>query len=353
MSVRHRSAQGGRTRLRAAVPILIIMSVASLSGAQIASAEPPPTATVMTADQARRSGSVIGVVRHVEGGGGEVVELQLPPPRIAVASIPPVERARRVNGRLLDTSSTGAIAIAEGVGDPEAGLRIGFPDGSQVRSGVPGVAGASFAPNGSWLAAVDARGRLWRVESATGVATALAAGPYTGSLRFTRSGDLLLVEAASVEAPFASRVVRFAPVTRRVTPVEGEDGFVFSASELADGSIAITAHVFGGGVEVRRVKNGSSATLARLHPSAIDATIDENGSRIAYTVAGAVYLHDVARGSARALGDGEMPRLAPDGSSLLVICGSGSVLLAADGSVLDRFSTAAVGWSKCGGRCRP
>ena len=74
MSVRHRSAHGGRTRLRAAVPILIVMSLASLSGAQLTSAEPPPTATSITAEQARVAGSAIGIVHHAERGG-ELVEL--------------------------------------------------------------------------------------------------------------------------------------------------------------------------------------------------------------------------------------------------------------------------------------
>ena len=352
MSVRHRPARGGRTRFRAAVPILIVMTLASLSGAQIASADPPPAATVKSGAQARASGSAVGVLRHVERGG-ELLELQLPAARIDSSRLPSSEQARRAYGRYLDSAPSGALAVADGVGDPEAGLVIAFPDGSQVHTALAGVAGAAFAPDGSWLAAVDATGRLWRVEAASGVASLLAAGPYAGSVRFTRSGQLLMVEGASLDAPFPSVVVRFAPDTRRAVLVEREEGFVFSASELADASIAVTTHVFGGGVEVRRVKGGSSATLANLDPSAIDASLNDDGSRIAYAADGQVFLHDVARGSVQRLGRGELPRLARDGSSLLVLRDGQTLLLAPDGTELDRFGSSTVGWANCGGRCQP
>ena len=350
MSVRHRSAHGGRTRLRAAVPILIVMSLASLSGAQLTSAEPPPTATSMTAEQARVAGSAIGIVHHAERGG-ELVELQLPAPRAINTAVPAIEQARRAAARFLDSAQTGALAIADGVGDPAAGLAIAQPDGSQVHTQLAGLAGAAFASDGSWLAAVDGAGRLWRIEARTGAASPLAPGPFTGSVRFTRSGELLLVQAASINAPFASVVVRLVPDSGRETIVEREDGFVFSASELPDASIAIVAHVFGGGVEVRRTADGSSARLASLHPGAIDATLSDDGTRIAYTVDGEVYLHDVPSGSALHLGAGEMPRIAPDGSSLLVLRNGKSILVAPDGAELEQFSTATVGWSRCDGRC--
>jgi hypothetical protein len=351
MSVRHRSA-GGRTRLRAAVPILIIMCIASLSGAQIANADPPPAATALTAVQARGSGSAVGVTRHAESGG-VLLELRLPAPRIVLDALPETEQGRRAASRFLDSAATGAVAIADGIGDPEAGILVSLPDGSQAHTALAGVAGAAFAPDGSWLAAVDAVGRLWRVDPQTGVASRLASGPYTGSIRFTRTGQLLLVEAASQDSPFPSVVVRFAPDARRAVPIDHVDGFIFSASELADASIAVTAHVFGGGVEVRRVTQGRTARLASLDPMAIDASLSDDGSRIAYAVAGAVYLHDVASGEARHLGPGEMPRMAHDGRSLIVLRDGQSILLAADGTELDRFPTATVGWASCAGRCRP
>ena len=352
MSVRHRSANGGRTRVRAAVPVLIIMSLASLSGAQIAHADPPPPAQTMTAAQARGSGSAVGVTKHSEQGG-QVLELQLPPPRISAVGLSAGEQGRRATARYLDGASNGAVAIADGIGDPEAGLLIRFPDGSQSHTALAGVAGAAFAADGSWLAAVDGRGRLWGIEATTGTASQLTSGPYTGSISFTRAGELLLVEAASIEAPFSSVVVRFSPRSRRSVVVDHEEGFVFSASELTDASVAVTAHVFGGGVEVRRMTGGPSERLASLDPRAIDASLSDDGSRIAYSAGGTVYLHDVASGSTKRLGRGEMPRVAHDGGSLLVLRDGQTALLAADGRQLDQFATATVGWASCEEGCQP
>jgi hypothetical protein len=354
MSVRHRTTRSGRTRLRAVVPVLIVMSLASLGGAQLVSAEPPPTARTMTADEARASGSAIGVRRHAERSG-EILELQMPAAIVgtSVLPLPASERARRDAARFLDTASNGAVAVAEGIGDPHAGIMVTAPDGSQADTALSGVAGAAFSVDGSWLAAVDAAGRLWHIEARTGSATRLAAGPYTGSVHFTRSGDLLLVEAASSDSIFPSVVIRFSPATRKATVLDTEDGFVFSAVELADSSVAVTAHVFGGGVAVRRVTEGSAELLASLDPNAIDPSLSADGGRIGYSVGGAVYLHDVAGGSTRGLGRGEMPRIAADGGSLLVRRDGRTTLLAPDGGELDRFATAAVGWASCGEECRP
>ena len=352
MSVRHRTAHGGRTRLRAAVPVLIVVSLASLSGAQIAHADPPPPAQTMTAAQARGSGSAVNVINHSEQGG-RVLELQLPYPRISAVGLPAGEQGRRAAARYLDDASNGAVAIADGIGDPHAGLLVTFPDGSQAHTALAGVAGAAFAADGSWLAAVDGSGRLWRIEATTGAASQLASGPYTGSISFTRAGELLLVEASSIEAPFPSVVVRFNPRSRRSVLVDHEEGFVFSAAELTDASVAVTAHVFGGGVEVRRVTDNSSERLASLDPRAIDASLSDDGSRIAYSAAGSVFLHDVASGSTKRLGPGEMPRVAHDGGSLLVLRNGQTALLTADGGELDQFDTPTVGWATCEGRCQP
>src|SRR4029077_1755301 len=242
------------------------------------------------------------------------------------------ERARREAARFLGSAPNGAVAIADGIGDPHAGIAVISADGSQAHTALSGVAGAAFAVDGSWLADVDALGRLWRIEARTGSATQLSPGPFTGSVEFTRTGDLLLVEAASNDSIFPSLVVRFGPAPRRSTIVDKEDGFVFSAIELADASIAITAHMFGGGVAVRRITAGSSELMTSLDPNATEPSLSSDGSRIAYSAGGAVYLHDMASGSTRGIGRGEMPRVANDGSSLLVLRDGRATLLAADGA---------------------
>ena len=167
----------------------------------------------------------------------------------------------------------------------------------------------------------------------------------------TRRGDLLLVQAASSDSIFPSVVVRFSPATGETTVVDTEDGFVFSAIELADSSVAVTAHVFGGGVAVRRVMGGSADLLASLDPNAIDPSLSADGADRLFG-GRTVYLHDVASGSTRGIGRGEMPRMADDGGSLLVLRDGRTTLLATDGTELDQFATAAVGWASCGEGCR-
>lgn len=356
MSVRHRAIRSGSRRLRAAVPVLMVMSLASLSGAQLASADPPPTARTMTAGEARASGSAAEVQRHPKGAG-EILELRLPAASSAAAAVSGAlganERSRREAERFLGAAPTGGVAIADGIGDPQAGIAITSADGSVVHTALSGVAGAAFAADGAWLAAVDAAGRLWRIDAHSGAATQLAAGPYTGSVQFTRSGELLLVDAASSDSIFPSVVVRFNPETRSTSMVDREEGFVFSATELADASIAVTVHVFGGGVAVRRVMGATSELLARLDSKAIDPSISADGSRVAYSAGGAVFVHDTASGANLGIGRGELPRMAADGSSVLVLRDGTTTLVASDGSELERFATATVGWGSCGGGCRP
>jgi hypothetical protein len=352
MSVTHRTIRGGRTRLRAVVPVLIVMALASLSGAQLANADLPPTARSMTAEQAHASGSAVAVRRHA-AKAGEILELQLPPANAATSALAANERSRRDAARLLGSARNGAVAVADGIGDPHAGITVTSADGSVAHTALSGVAGAAFAADGSWLAAVDAVGRLWRIESKTGAATQLAAGPYAGSVHFTRTGELLLVDAASGDSIFSSVVVRFSPATRKAIVVDREQGFVFSATELADASIAVTFHVFGGGIAVRRMTGHSSELLARLDPNAIDPSLSADGSRIAFSVSGSVFLHEVMSGSTRGLGHGEMPRISPNGESVLVLRDGKTSLLSADGGELERFATATVGWGSCEGGCRP
>src|SRR2546427_712711 len=80
---------------------------------------------------------------------------------------------------------------------PAGGLRIAHPDGSQVRTALPGVTGAAFAPDGAWLAAVDGRGRIWRVDSQSGSASRLADGPFAGAVTFEPGGTVVAIAVAS------------------------------------------------------------------------------------------------------------------------------------------------------------
>lgn len=351
------SATGGHVsrrspRTRAAALILVLVGLLSMGGPRFASAVPGPPARQLTRAEVVTAGASIAA--HVlREPGGSILELTLPPtPSNTV--LPGGEQARRVALRVLDTGPDGSIAIADAVGDPAAGLTIAHADRSQARSSLPGVGGAAFDPRGGWLAVTDLSGRLWRVEADSGRASRLGDGRYIGPAAFLPDGSLLLVAGSSVGAPYESRLVRFNPETAGEAPVYAGQGFVFSARPLADGSLAAVIHPFGGGVAVVRIGVDGPRPLAELAPDAIDVSVSADGSRIAYARAGdGIYLAGGAAGPGRRLGSGELPRIAEDGSSILVLRDGASVLLAPDGEERDRFASPTVAWLACPPGCRP
>ncbi len=351
MSVRHGHVSRRCPRFRAATLMLTLAGLVSISGARLANAAPAPAATRLTAGEAASAGTAIVVSRRAEGGGSLIVVTL--PAAAPNASLPAAERSRRSALRVLAVAEDGSAAIADAVGVPGAGLTIAHPDGSQARTGLAGVAGAAFSPDLDWLAAADASGRLWRVEIDTGHATQLADGPYGGSLAFERDGSLLLVALSSAGAPYESRLVRFNPESGRSQPLVSDPGFIFSARQLTDGSVAAVVHPSGGGVRVVRVGAEGARPLADLGPEAIDATVSADGRTIAFAIAGdGVYLVDGRSPSGRRLGEGDLPRIAPDGGSVVMLRDGASLLVTADGRERERFS-AAVAWASCGAGCRP
>ena len=348
MSVRRRHAVRGRPRLRRAAPILFFLSLASLGGASLASARPPVPVAHLAPAQANAGGVAIHIGRqHVKGG--DVVAVTLPSASGSSSATNPMQQA----ARLLAVASDGSAAIVLALAGPSPDLVLAHPDGSQDRVGLPGILGAAFAPSG-WLAAVDSAGILWRIDDISGRVESLASGPFGSSIAFTHDGALLLIEVSSVEAPYASRLVRFDPDARQVHDVLDDPGFVFSATELVAGDTAAVIHPFGGGVAVVRASGTIATHLGDLPAQAIEATVDAAGRTVAFAlVDDGIYLQDLASRARHRLGDGGLPRIAPDGSSILALRGSGTVLLARDGSVLVSFASPTVGWAGCAGRCLP
>ncbi len=348
MSIRSRYNVGGRKR----PPLTILTMLAvllSIGGAGLASAQPPPpAAVVLTADAAARAGIAIPIdVTPLMGDA--VVQLGIAPAGAGS------EAVRRTALRVLSAAPGGsAVAIADRIDDPVGGLTIAQADGSQVRTALPGVAGAAFAPDGSWLAAVDGQGRVWRVDPKGGSASRLADGPFAGALVFARDGALLVIEVASVEAPYASRLVRIDPDGRHVATVASiDEPLVLSAQPLSDGSLAAVVHPLGGGVAVRRVTPNGSSLITDLGRSTADVAVSPDGGFVAYALADdGVYLIDVARRVTRRLGDGAMPRFAPGAAALLVQSDRGSVVIGYDGQTIRAFASPATAWSTCVGGCQ-
>ncbi len=240
MSVRSRHNVGGRRRPPLTIRTLLAVLL-SIGGAGLASAQPPaPVAVVLAADAAARAGLSIPIDVHPLMGDA-VVQLRLAPAGAGS------EAVRRTALRVLAAAPGGsAVATADRVDDPVGGLTIAHADGSQVRTALPGVAGAAFAPDGSWLAAVDGQGRVWRVDPKGGFASRLAEGPFGGALAFARDGALLVIKVASVEAPYTSHLVRIDPDGGHFTTVAGiDEPLVLSAQPLSDGSLAAAVHPLG------------------------------------------------------------------------------------------------------------
>jgi hypothetical protein len=332
-----RAHSGPRRGLRRAGLLASVVVALAVVAAGLASAEQLPAVTTLSALDAARSGQAISLVRHPELDTG-LIEVRL--------------AAAPLSGRVLAVAPDGAtVAVADRIDLVGATLSLGREDGSQLRVAMPGLLAAAFAPDGSWLAAIDGAGSLWRVIVATAAATRLADGPFLGPVTVEPAGTVLLAAVSSVEAPVVSRLVRFNPAAGSLARLS-DDGLVYGSTLLADGSIAIVAHEPGGTV-VNRLTAAGSDLLADLGPGAIHVSLSADGGRIAWERNGdGVYLLGSPGGHARRIAAGSRPRLAADGRSLLVLDGDGTVLLGLDGSLLARFSghTAFTG---CGWGCRP
>lgn len=299
----------------------------------LASADLPPGIVRMSADDAARRGSVIRLVPRAVAGS-RLLEVQ----------------AGGTATRLLAVSPDGEqVALADRVGELFGSLIVAHADGTQLRVSLPGLIGAGYAADGTWLAIIDGRGALWRANPASGEVRQLADGPFLGTPIATADGSLMLLSVPSVEAPYRSRLVRLAPSSGAVTPLSSDD-LVYAGYPLNDGTLAVVAHEPGGTV-VRRVGLGVSQVLADLGPGAINVAVAKDGRQIAFEQAGrGIFLVDRLGGaSPRSVGPGSKPCFAADGATLLVQRGGGSAALSVDGSVLaitDRL-TGIVGSAGC------
>jgi hypothetical protein len=305
-------------------------------------AGPPPPVTVLEPDALRDSGRLLVLGRRSVDG------VPLVEPRAAGGLKSPRSLAAAPDGLTLAVSTVEAGRIGP--------LTLARADGSQLDVQLPGVRGAAFEPGGSWLAAVDLAGALWRVDTLTGAATRLADGPYGPDPSVLPDGRILVVRLSAIDAPLwaAAETVDGAGA---VVPVAGgsepESQLVYGATPLDDGSVAIVRHRVGGGVDLVRVDGaGSETALARLAGAAAVA-VSPDGARLAWPAAGTTWLAPAdAVTDAVAIGDGAPARFSPDGSLLLVF-GSGTVeIFDVAGDHIGSASSAAC-WIGGGRGCRP
>lgn len=310
--VRHRIAGDPRIAVLAALPLIV-----TLLAAGVASADLPPGVIRLSPTEAERFGSVIHLVRRPVAGA-TLVEVDPPGP----------------GASLLAMSSDGRVAaLADRVGEPSGVLTLAMDDGSQLRIAFPGLLSAAFATDGSWLAVVDGRGALWRLDAASGIHELLLDGPFIGSPVIAADGSLLLLAVPSVEAPYRSHLVRLASGGETAQAISDTE-LVYAAFPLEGDALAVVMHDARSGTVVRRIAGGTERPWLELGDGAINVAVARNGL-VAFERAGeGILMVDGSGSPPRSIGAGSRPCFGSEGSVLLVERDGGRVALAVDGSVL-------------------
>lgn len=299
-------------RIAVLTALPVILAVLAVG---VASADRPSGVVRLSADEAEATGSTIRLLRQPVGGSTLV---QVEPPAAGMS--------------LLAVSPTGSkAALADQVGELSGTLTVAAIDGAQLRIPLPGLLAATFAGDASWLAVIDGRGALWRIDAESGGAEALADGPFIGSPVVTDDGSLIVLAVPSVEAPYRSSLIRLEPATGSATPLSDQE-LVYAAFRLDDGDLAIVAHEPDGTL-VHRLTSAGEQLLANLGPGAVNVAVAGNG-RIAFERDGEIFVLDAPGSPPRSLGTGGRPCFGLDGSSLLVRRGTQRVALGVGGSVL-------------------
>ncbi len=303
------------SRRRRAIGSILLGSVVLLGAVTLAvGGAPSPAPSRLSAAEVHRRGLSLGLARQSVFGESILTATRPTPAQ-------PAEPRQ-----LLDATADGTVvAVADRIGPLATDLILAHDDGDQLRVPMIGLLGATFAPDGSWLAVIDGAGGLRRVSTADGEAPLVADGPFVGRPIVMPEGDVLLLAVPSVEAPYRSGLVRV-DVNGEVSAPLTDDELVYAATLLDDGGVAVVAHM-PTGTTVRRLGDGSVTSLLELEPGAIHVAVSGDGGQIAWEVAGDGVYRRTPGGRVERLGPGSRPRFSPDGLAILVDRASGPVLI--------------------------
>ncbi|MFN2484108.1 MAG: hypothetical protein ABR509_04120 [Candidatus Limnocylindria bacterium] len=271
----------------------------------------------------------------------------------------PRDEAARLLGVSADADLT---AFVDRFGAPGP-LHVLDADGSDADvavgpSGGAAPLAAAFAPDASWLAAVDGAGGLWRVDLGSAAPSLISGGSdgfvYGLTIDTLPDSRLLLAQVASVTVPVPSRVVAV-DVESGGVDVLSEAGMAYQPTSLDDGSIAYFASNPDGSTALRLLSGRSETTLAELgQTAAVDVSPD--GRHVAVERGdGTVELIAVDGGLTRNLGRGARPRFAPTSDRLSVLDLDTGVTRALDlgGRELSRTPSPLAAWVQCPEGCAP
>jgi hypothetical protein len=313
-----------------ALALLGVLSLlASLLVGASSLAGPAPSVVALSAPDAERAGLALRFVAHAE----------LPTPVTEL-----VASVGAPSATLLAVAANGdSAALAEPRGQDPSTLVLAVRDGHQLRVAMPGLLAAAFSPDGSWLAATDGNGRLWKVGAQDGSTELLADGPYAGPLSVDGAGAVLALAVPSVEAPWSAHAVRLA-IGAPAEALSAED-LVYSIQSLADGSLAMVAHRPGRTV-VQHVVDAALVAELDLGSAAINVSVSADFGAVAFEREGGIFLRN-ANGQVREIARGANPRLSPDGRLLLADAAGETRAYGMDGTILARLSGVAA-FESCG-----
>jgi hypothetical protein len=334
----HDAARGARRRLALTLGLLPLASGLMLGSAV---AQRAPAVLRISPSQAVQAGQPIVIARHDDLAPG-LAEVRVPSSISAT-------RGGGTNQLLAVAPDAATAAVAGQIGPETTSLIMARADGSQVQVELPGLIAAAFAPDQSWLAAIDGRGTLWRVAAADGAAQQIAAGPFIGQPVVEAGGSVLALQVPSVEAPYRSELVRVMS-DGAAMPMTTE-ALVYGAQPMADGSLAAVAHRPTGTV-VLHLAGGRATVLADLGADAVNVAVDRSAAAVAWEQAGNVYLRRLPAGRAQRIAAGTHPRFSADGQALLVELPTGTQLVEPDGELIATFSTQ-LDFAGCGEDCAP
>jgi len=334
----HHASPRARRRLALALGLLPLASGLMFGSAV---AERAPAVSRVSSADAVQAGRAIVITRHDELAPG-LAEVRVPS---AIAAT----RGGGVDQLLAVAPDAATAAIAGQIGPESTTLVLARSDGSQVQVELPGLIAAAFSPDGSWVAAVDGRGTLWRVAAGDGSANQVAAGPFVGQPVIEADGSVLALRVPSVEAPYRSDLARIAP-DGTATALTSE-ALIYGAQPLADGSVAVVAHRPSGTV-VLRLAGAGPAAIADLGPDAVNVAVDRSAAAVAWERGGEVFLQRLPGGRPQRIAAGTHPRFSPDGHALLLDLPTGTQLVEPDGTLIATFSTQ-LGFAACAGECMP
>ena len=322
----------------------------------IASATPTPRVDTASSATPAPTAGPTARPQAPAAGRARLAAISLPP---AAAPLAPADAA----ARLLDVTADGSgWASTVGVGLESGALVIGGRDVRERSHALPGPLGAPvtlaarFAPDSTWLAAIDGHGSLWRIDPNGGAASLVAAGaagrPFGAWVAFLADGRLLLTAVGSVEAPQPSQIVAL-DVSTGVLETLSPRQAAYQPVGLQDGSLAFVAVDSDGSSSVVRLADGRETELADIGAARmIDVSID--GRRVAFERPdGGIFLVDRPGAAPRRIAEGWRPRFAPDGDRLSVTDARGAREIDLQGRELARFGTPHVDWVTCPEGCAP